>query len=81
MDWEEDALYSLIRTYQPEAMIINNTGMDACGALGHMELDSVTFEQGKPHPINLEDSPKYIAREMNRTMNDHWGYASCGAQG
>lgn len=75
-DWEEDSLYRLIRTYQPEAMIINNTGMDARGALGHPELDSVTFEQGKPHPIHLEGSPKYIAREMCRTMNDHWGYAS-----
>ena len=27
VNWEEDELYSLIRSYQPEAMIINNTGM------------------------------------------------------
>ena len=26
-DWEEDALYSLIRSYQPDTMIINNTGL------------------------------------------------------
>ena len=26
-DWEEDALYGMIRRHQPEAMIINNTGM------------------------------------------------------
>ncbi len=75
-DWEEDALYGMIRTYQPTAMIINNTGMDARGALGHIELDSVTFECGKPQPINLESSPKYIASEMCQTMNDHWGYAA-----
>jgi len=32
-DWEEDALYGTIRKYQPEAMIINNTGLNALGAL------------------------------------------------
>lgn len=75
-DWEEDALYGLIRKYQPEAMIINNTGMSERGKLGHIELDSVTFERGKPQPINLEDSPKYVASEMCEVFNDHWGYAS-----
>lgn len=74
-DWEEDALYGTIRKYQPEAMIINNTGLNARGALGHIELDSVTFERGKPQPINLADSPKYIASEMCETMGDHWAYA------
>lgn len=74
-DWEEDAMYAMIRSYQPEAMIINNTGLDARGALGHIELDSVTFERGKPQPLNLEDSPKYIASEMCEVLCDHWGYA------
>lgn len=74
-DWEEDALYATIRKYQPEAMIINNTGMSARGALGNIELDSVTFERGKPQPINFEDSPKYIASEMCEVIGDHWGYA------
>ena len=55
-------------------MIINNTGLLALGALGHPELDSVTFERGKPEPINMEGSPKYIASEMCQTMNEHWGY-------
>ena len=27
LNWQEDRLYSTIRKYQPEAMIINNTGM------------------------------------------------------
>ena len=75
-DWEEDELYSLIRRYQPDAMIINNTGMGKRGELGHIELDSVTFERGKPQPINLDDSPKYIASEMCQIFGDHWGYAS-----
>lgn len=74
-NWEEDALYATIRKHQPEAMIINNTGLQERGKLGHIELDSVTFERGKPEPINLSDSPKYIASEMCETLADHWGYA------
>ncbi len=74
-DWEEDAMYSMIRSYQPEAMIINNTGLGARGELGHIELDSVTFERGRPAPINMEGSPKYIASEMCQVFNSVWGYA------
>lgn len=74
-DWEEDALYGTIRTYQPEAMIINNTGLSARGALGHIELDSVTFERGKPEPLNMEGAPKYVASEMCEVFGTHWGYA------
>lgn len=73
-DWEEDKLYGLIRKYQPEAMIINNTGLDKLGELGHIELDSVTFERGKPFPINQEGAKKYIASEMCEAFRDHWGY-------
>ncbi len=75
-NWEEDALYSTIRRHQPEAMIINNTGLSERGALGHIELDSVTFERGRPSPINLDTSPKYIASEMCEVFADHWGYAA-----
>lgn len=75
-DWEEDALYGMIRRYQPEAMIINNTGLSAQGALGHIELDSVTFERGKPEPINMTGAPKYVASEMCEVFCDHWGYAA-----
>lgn len=74
-DWEEDALYSMIRSHQPNAMIINNTGLSALGALGHIELDSVTFERGKPGPINVEGAPKYVASEMCEIFAEHWGYA------
>lgn len=75
-NWEEDALYSTIRKHQPEAMIINNTGLSERGKLGHIELDSVTFERGRPEPINLSDSPKYIASEMCQTLGDTWGYGA-----
>ena len=74
-DWEEDALYETIRRYQPEAMIINNTGLSERGKLGHIELDSVTFERGKPEPLNMEGAPKYVASEMCQVTCDHWGYA------
>ncbi len=74
--WEEDDLYATIRKHQPDAMIINNTGLSALGALGHIELDSVTFERGKPQPINMEGAPKYVASEMCEVFGDHWGYAA-----
>ena len=72
-DWEEDALYSLIRKYQPEAMIINNTGLGDLGKLGHPELDSVTYENNAAQPMNREGMEKYVAAEVCRTLNNHWG--------
>lgn len=72
-NWELDKLYGLIRKHQPEAMIINNTGLEARGQVIHQEIDSVTFEQGRPLPMAREGMPKYIAAEMCQTMNQHWG--------
>lgn len=74
-NWEEDALYSLIRKYQPNAMIINNTGLYACGERGNIEIDSVTFERGAVREINTDDAAKYLASEMCQIFGDHWGYA------
>ncbi|MBQ7835774.1 MAG: alpha-L-fucosidase [Clostridia bacterium] len=76
-DWEEDKLYEVIRRHQPDAIIVNNTGLDARGAVGNPEIDSVTFEQGRPTPMDREGAPKYLAAEMCHTMNDHWGYGKC----
>ena len=72
-DWQEDRLYKTIRTYQPEAMIINNTGLSELGKVEHREIDSVTFERGKPCRTDSEDRPR--AGEMCQVLNDHWGYA------
>ncbi len=72
-DWKEDRLYKLIRKHQPEALIINNTGLDFRGAKGHPELDSTTFEQGLPTRPDRRGWPKYLAGEMCQTMNAHWG--------
>lgn len=74
-DWKEDELYAVIRKHQPEAMIINNTGVDALGHVGNPEIDSVTFERGRPKPIDRSKARKYIAGEMCHTMNFHWGFA------
>ena len=75
-DWQEDTLYGIIRKYQPEAMIVNNTGLAELGQRGHIEIDSVTFERGKAVNVNTPDAPKYVAGEMCQVMNDHWGYAA-----
>ncbi len=72
-DWKEDMLYGTIRKYQPEAMIINNTGLEQRGRTGHPEIDSVTFERGRPNPMDREGMPKYLAAEMCETINDNWG--------
>ncbi len=72
-DWKVEELYATIRKYQPEAMIINNTGLEHRGDVGNLEIDSVTFEQGTPTPMNREGMPKYLAAEMCHTLNDHWG--------
>ncbi|MBQ2768468.1 MAG: alpha-L-fucosidase [Clostridia bacterium] len=72
-NWEFDELYALIRRYQPDAMIINNTGLSELGKVGHYEIDSVTFERGKPTKVDQSD--KIRAGEMCQVLNDHWGYA------
>ena len=72
-DWQEDRIYGTIRKYQPDAMIINNTGLSAQGKTGHKEIDSVTFERGKPCFVDTTEKP--VAGEMCQVLNDHWGYA------
>ena len=76
VDWHEDRLYRLIRRLQPEAMIINNTGMEARGKVGCEEIDAVTFERGRPDPIDQRGQQKYVAAEMCETLCDHWGKAT-----
>jgi alpha-L-fucosidase len=71
-DWKEDRLYATIRKYQPEAMIINNSGLDALGTRGHPETDSTTFEQGLPSAPDRRGWSKYVAGEMCETMNSNW---------
>lgn len=73
LDWEETELYGMIRQYQPDAIIVNNTGIFQCGKTGHPEIDSVTYEQGAAKPMDREGMEKYIAGEVCHTFNNHWG--------
>ena len=74
-DWQFDRLYKTIRKYQPDAMIINNTGLTAQGEVSHYEIDSVTFERGKPLALSSRDG-KERAGEVCDSLTDHWGYAA-----
>ena len=74
VDWQEDRIYGTIRKYQPTAMIINNTGLSELGKVGHREIDSVTFERGKPTRF-VDNSDRPRAGEMCQVINDHWGFA------
>jgi len=72
-DWQEDRLYGMIRKYQPDAVIINNTGLQALGKTGHPELDAVTYENNAAKPLDREGMKKYVAAEVCRPMNSFWG--------
>ncbi len=74
-DWQEDRLYKMIHRLQPEAMVINNTGLYERGKLGTDEIDAVTFERGMPAPLDLRGRSKYVSGEMCETLCDHWGVA------
>lgn len=75
-DWKVNELYQMIRHYQPEAIIVNNTGLEEQGKMIDSEIDSVTYEKGVPQTINEEMGfDKYVAKEICMTMNEHWGYA------
>jgi len=45
-DWKVARLYEMIRSKQPEAMIVNNTGLQHRGEIGHPMIDSTTYERG-----------------------------------
>ena len=73
--WDLDALFGMVRRHQPEAVLINNTGLRAQGVAVHPEIDCVTFEQGNPRPVQREGATKYLAGEVCCPMNKHWGLA------
>ena len=75
-DWKLDELYGTIRKYQPDAIIINNTGLHNLGKAIHPEIDAVTFEQSNPVMIDRDGLNHYFSGEMDLTMNTHWGMAT-----
>lgn len=74
-EWELDELYGVIRKYQPQAIIINNTGLEAQGVFGHPEIDCVTFEQGTPTMLDCSKMEKEYIGEMCYPLCEHWGIA------
>ncbi|WP_053985119.1 alpha-L-fucosidase [Niameybacter massiliensis] len=74
--WELDVLYGIIRKYQPHAIIINNTGLEAQGVFGHEEIDCVTFEQGHPQKLDCSEMEKEYMGEMCYPICEHWGIAT-----
>ncbi|MBK1875379.1 alpha-L-fucosidase [Pelagicoccus mobilis] len=72
-DWKHDRLYGIIRKHQPNAIIVNNSGIHHAGKLSHREVDSVTFENQAAKPIDRSGYDKYFAGEQCHTMNNHWG--------
>lgn len=75
-DWKLDEFYGTIRKLQPDTIIINNTGLEAQGAMGHDELDAVTYEQGVAKSIDFEKIGRRVAGEVCITLNQHWGVAN-----
>jgi alpha-L-fucosidase len=75
-DWKYDRLYKMIRSYQPDAMIIDNTGLGEQGKVAHPMIDSVTFEQHAPGGLDRRGHERYFATEMCQTINGHWGIGS-----
>jgi alpha-L-fucosidase len=75
-DWEEDQLYSLIRSYQPSAIIANNSGLEQRGAKLHSALNCVTYERGRPDMCPIDPADESLAGEMCQVFGEHWGYAA-----
>ncbi len=71
-DWKLERLYSMIREHQPDAVIIDNIGIFQGGKIG-IGVDAVTFENQAAKPMNREGQKKYVAAEVCKTMNSHWG--------
>ena len=73
IDWKLDELYSIIRKYQPDAIISNNGGLENQGEVINKEVDCIIFERGNPTKNKPQDK-KERAQEMCQILNDHWGY-------
>lgn len=73
-DWRLDEFFGMIRRLQPEAMIVNNTGINAKEKLTHYEIDSLTYERNAPAARSFPDG-KDRAGESSEVLGEHWGYA------
>ena len=76
-DWKLPELYGTIRKYQPDAIIINNTGLSNRGKIVDPEIDVTTYERHISGEVNHgPEDGKYVAGEVSVTTNEHWGIAA-----
>lgn len=76
-DWKLPELYGTIRKYQPNAIIINNTGLKNRGKIIDPEIDVTTYERRISGEVNHgPEDGKYVAGEVSVTTNKHWGRAA-----
>ncbi|RMC44887.1 alpha-L-fucosidase [Lactobacillus sp. ESL0230] len=74
-NWQEETLYQEIRELQPQAIIINNTGLERQGQSEGKKVDVITFERGNPKIVHHVQDNRYLAAETSLTLNKHWGNA------
>ena len=74
-DWEEEKLYKMINRKQPNALIINNSGLSKLGERNSEYINVITFEGNKIANYDYHKSINLYAAEACQTLNDHWGYA------
>ena len=74
-DWEDDKFYAIIKKYQPNAMIINNSGLDDLGHRINKYVTGITFERHNMESYDYFKHKEEYAAEMCQTLNSYWGYA------
>lgn len=76
--WSENGvnlnqIYSLIRKKLPNALIINNTGLNALGKIDK-DVDVLTFERNNIVNFDYFKYEKEFRGEMSQTLSSHRGY-------
>ena len=71
-DWEEKELFEIITKYQPNAVIINNSGYNKTRKNRIDFFDVCTFERKNVSKYNYRKNHSKFAVEMCQTLNSHW---------
>lgn len=68
-----DELFSIIKKYQPNAIIANNGGWEHPGQVIHKNIDCIVYERVSCSILTDKIDNKHRAKEVCQTLNDHWG--------
>lgn len=71
-DWQMDLRGELFRHWQPEALLVTNTGWQRGGEVWHPSVDVVTYENCLPDDRPLDGDGRARAREMCLPLNLSW---------